>query len=174
MTIVARLLLLFTLLPIIEISLLIPLHDAMGSAATVGLVCVTAILGTALTKWQGSAALRRIKEAIGSGKLPGEEIVDGVLVLMAGVTLITPGVLTDTTGLLLLVPFVRAPVRKYAMKRVTAWMENKTTSYVVGGSSSSFGGSPFGGGGRDDVIDITPEEGASERVHEPEVVVQNR
>ncbi len=147
MSIVARLLLLFTLMPIIEISLLIPLHSGIGGWATFALVCVTATLGTIMVKWQGGLALQRIKEAISRGALPGEEIIDGVLVLVAGVTLITPGIVTDTTGLLLLVPFIRKPVRGYAKKKLLSWMELKTESYAFGGVGGGPSADSFYDGG---------------------------
>jgi UPF0716 protein FxsA len=168
------LLLLFTLLPVVEISLLIPLHNAIGNWPTIGLICVTATLGTLLMRWQGGMALRRIKDAVRGGQLPGEEIIDGVLVLMAGVTLITPGVLTDTTGLLLLLPSVRAPVRRYAKRKLLAWLDAKAMFGVgaTGGPSPLVDGDDLGGGagfGEPDglfsageashrVVDITPEE----------------
>ena len=132
MSTIAKLLLLFTLIPIAEISLLIPLHSLVGDWPTFGIICVTAILGTILTKWQGGAAFGRIKEAISEGRLPGEEIIDGVLVLLAGATLITPGVLTDTVGLLLLLPTLRAPITRYAKKRIMSWIDGKSTSAGVG------------------------------------------
>lgn len=128
MSTIAKLLILFTLIPVAEIGLLIPLHSLIGGWATFGLICFTATLGTILTKWQGGAAFKRIKEAISEGRLPGEEIVDGVLVLLAGVTLITPGVLTDTVGLLLLLPSVRRPVTRYAKKRIMGWIDAKGAS----------------------------------------------
>jgi UPF0716 protein FxsA len=169
MSVVARLLLLFTIMPIIEISLLIPLHNAIGGWATIGIVCATAALGTALTRWQGAAALRRIKDAIRNGQLPGEEIIDGVLVLLSGALLITPGVLTDTTGLLLLIPSLRAPVRRYAMRRLLTWLDAKAFGLGgaapivdaddLGGGASAFGAPDglFGADARHQTIDITPE-----------------
>lgn len=152
MGIIARLLVLFTIVPIVEITLLVLLHDAVGFWVTFGTVCTTAILGTVLTRWQGTAALRRIKETLAGGQLPGEEILDGVLVLLAGATLITPGVLTDTVGLLLLVPAVRKPIREYAKRRAVKWLDLKAQTYRPRGPAPAeyFGGDP-------DVIDITPD-----------------
>jgi UPF0716 protein FxsA len=161
MSIVARLLLLFTLLPIIEISLLIPLHNAVGGLATFGIICFTALAGTGLTKWQGTAALTRIKETVNSGGLPGEDILDGVLILVAGVTLITPGVLTDSMGLLLLLPPVRRPVRAYIKKRGLEWIKDKGRSSAVHVHSYSTGGGqpePYSAAREPGVIDITPAE----------------
>ncbi len=178
MSIVARLLLLFTLMPIVEISLLIPLHGAIGTPATIGMICCTAISGTILTRWQGTEALARIKETLGKGGLPGEEILDGVLVLLAGAMLITPGVLTDVFGLSMLLPFVRRPVRAYVKKRSMKWLDGKAQTYIatdaghypsgpspydpvgMDGFSDgvSFESAPMGRGAVDgDVIDITPE-----------------
>ena len=166
MSVIARLMLIFTLIPIVEISLLVPLHSAIGGWATVGLVCFTAILGTILVRWQGSAALQRIKDAIGEGKIPSDEIIDGLLVVVAGTTLITPGILTDTTGLLLLIPTLRAPVRRGIKKRVMGWLEGQASSsatayvrygdprqeesgygYEYGGYGDGYGAGPRSGGG---------------------------
>ncbi len=153
MGIIARLLVLFTIVPIIEITLLVLLHEAVGFWWTFGTVCATASLGTILTRWQGTAALRRIKETLSKGQLPGEEILDGVLVLLAGATLITPGVLTDTVGLLLLIPAVRRPIRNFVKKRAVKWLDLKAQTYRP--RVPSDGG--FYGGGDPNVIDITPE-----------------
>lgn len=153
MGIIARLLVLFTIVPIVEITLLVLLHDAVGFWWTFGTVCATATLGTVLTRWQGTAALRRIKDTLKKGQLPGEEILDGVLVLLAGATLITPGVLTDTVGLLLLIPAIRRPIRNYTKKRAMKWLDLKAQTYRPRVPSES----PYYRGGDQDVIDITPE-----------------
>lgn len=134
MSTIAKILAVLTLMPIVEIGLLIPLHNLIGGWWTVGLVVFTAMLGTILIRWQGAAALRRIKEAIGEGRLPSDELLDGVLILLASVALITPGVITDTTGLLLLVPSLRAPVRRLIGRRVSRWL----------GEKASPGGAGFG------------------------------
>lgn len=126
MSTVAKLMFLLTLVPILEISILIPLHDLIGGWWTLGLVVFTATLGTVLIKWQGGMAMRRIKEAIADGKLPGDEILDGVLILISSVMLITPGVVTDTIGLILLVPSFRAPIRRYLSERVKRWIAGKS------------------------------------------------
>jgi UPF0716 protein FxsA len=153
MGIIARLLVLFTIVPIIEITLLVLLHDAVGFWWTFGTVCMTASLGTLLTRWQGTAALRRIKETLAKGQLPGEEILDGVLVLLAGATLITPGVLTDTVGLLLLIPAIRRPIRNYTKKRAMKWLDLKAQTYRPKVASEG----AYYDGADPNVIDITPE-----------------
>lgn len=125
MSTLAKLLLVLTLMPILEITLLVGIHNLVGEWWTIGIVICTALLGTLLIKWQGGAALRRIKETIGEGRLPADEILDGVLILAASIALITPGVLTDTTGLLLLVPTLRAPVRRFIARRTKRWLAEK-------------------------------------------------
>jgi UPF0716 protein FxsA len=155
MGIIAKLLILFTIVPIIEITMLISLHGLVGFWWTFATVCVTATLGTILTRWQGTAALRKIKGALSSGTLPGEEILDGVLVLLAGATLITPGVLTDTVGLLLLIPAVRAPIRRYVKRRFIKWLDLKAQTYTVRAPPVSQAGYYVGNDA--DVIDITPD-----------------
>ena len=149
---IARLMVVFTVLPILEITLLMYIHSAMGMWTTLGVVLGTATLGTVLSRWQGKAALDSIKRAIQEGQLPGDEIVDGVLVLVAGVLLITPGVITDTTGLLLLIPSLRRPVRGYLKRRFLSWLDQRARSYVSGGEEPWRMGGPAGG----EVIDITP------------------
>jgi len=133
MSTIAKLMFLLTLVPVLEVSILIPLHDLIGGWWTLGLVVCTATLGTMLIKWQGGLALRRIKEAIADGKLPGDEILDGVLILVSSITLITPGVVTDTIGLILLVPSFRAPIRRYVSGRVKRWIEGKSPAGVAYG-----------------------------------------
>ena len=140
MSLIAKLMLLFTLIPIVEIALLVQLHAAIGARWPIAIVCCTAVLGTVLVRWQGKAALQKIKEAIGEGKIPGDEIIDGILVLLAGTTLITPGVLTDTTGLLLLVPVLRAPIRKLIKRRFVKWLGGDVSS----SSFMGYGGSVYG------------------------------
>lgn len=92
-----------------EIALLIKVGGLLGGWATFGLVIATGIVGAALAKHQGAAVLRRLRDSLAGGD-PTLALVDGALVLAAGVTLLSPGFLTDATGLLLLIPQVRAPI----------------------------------------------------------------
>ncbi len=115
----AKLLLLFTVVPLVELYLLLVLGRAMGLWPTVGLVLATALLGTLLAKREGLRVWRSWREALSRGELPEEGILGGVLVLVGGVLLITPGVLTDLTGILLLIP----PSRRFVAKLVRARLE---------------------------------------------------
>ncbi|HEX2255047.1 MAG TPA: FxsA family protein [Thermoanaerobaculia bacterium] len=103
----ARLALLFVLVPLAELALLVWIGRHVGLVPTVALVVATGILGATLARWQGMVAWRRFRAATDAGRLPHREILDGLLVLVAGAVLLTPGLLTDVAGFLLLVPSVR-------------------------------------------------------------------
>ncbi len=103
----AKFVLAFTLIPIVEMFLLILLGDALGFWGTVSLVLITGIVGGALAKSEGLRVLRKWQGSLARGEMPEEGVVGGLLVLIGGVLLITPGVLTDVAGLLLLIPATR-------------------------------------------------------------------
>jgi UPF0716 protein FxsA len=110
-TMFKKLLLLFILVPLAELYLFMTLGAKIGILETVGIIVITGILGAWLTKAQGANALRRFQQASAEGRLPHKEVVDGLLILLAGAVLITPGFLTDAVGFLLLLPPVRALMR---------------------------------------------------------------
>jgi UPF0716 protein FxsA len=112
-----RLLLLFTIVPLVELFLLVKLGTVVGVGPTVALVIFTGILGAWLARQQGLGVLRRLSEDLAKGRLPAEALIDGLLILIAGAVLLTPGLLTDALGFLLLVPQGRAVVRKAAVAR---------------------------------------------------------
>jgi len=103
-----KLALLFIIVPIIEIALLIELGQIIDVWPTIALILTTGVIGAWLARMQGRRALGAIRLSLQQGRLPGDALLDGVLVLVAGVVLITPGLLTDVTGILLLVPPIRA------------------------------------------------------------------
>ena len=119
-----RLLILFIVVPLVELAILLKLHELMGLGSTIMLVLCTGFLGASLARQQGFSALGKIQQAMTSGKAPGIEIVEGVLVLVAGAVLITPGLLTDLVGFSLLAPPIRKQIAKYLAKR----FKNKATS----------------------------------------------
>ena len=112
-----RLLLLFTLVPLIELFLLVKLGTVIGIGATVLIVISTGVLGAWLARRQGLGVLRRLSEELNEGRLPGDTLIDGLLILVAGVLLLTPGLITDTIGFLLLVPQGRTVVRRIVAAR---------------------------------------------------------
>ncbi len=108
-----RLLLLFTVVPLVELFLLLQLGGLMGPSATFLLVLVTGLLGAWLAKREGLGLLSSLAEELQQGLPPGVRLMEGAMVVMGGLLLVTPGVLTDLTGFTLIVPFTRrrlAPV----------------------------------------------------------------
>ena len=126
--------LLFTLMPLLELWLLFQLSGMFGFWTTIFVVLLTGMLGAVLAKMQGWHTMFKIQNSFRAGQLPAKEMGDGVLILIAGVLLITPGVITDIVGLSLLVPPVRITVRKllqiWLMKRVKIETASFTQSSV--------------------------------------------
>ena len=118
------LLVLFVILPFVELYLLIELGSRIGTLPTLGIVVLTGIAGAALAKHQGLSVLQRIQTEMSFGQMPGEIIFDGILVLIGAVLLITPGILTDTIGFLLLIPVTREIFKKY----LKVWVSKKIKS----------------------------------------------
>lgn len=113
-----KLLLLFILVPIAELYLFITIGSQLGLGPTLAIIIATAVLGASLTKSQGRRAMEKFQAATAAGRMPAKEAIDGLMILLAGAVLITPGFLTDAVGFLLLVPPFRAIVAGYAGKRL--------------------------------------------------------
>ena len=113
---VAVLVILFVVLPIVEISVAIQVAHHIGGANTVGLLLLFSIAGAWLAKRAGFQVMARLRDQVDRGVLPGNEIIDGVLVFVAGVLLLVPGFVTGVIGLVLLLPPVRVAARG-AVKR---------------------------------------------------------
>ncbi len=107
-----RLLLLFTVVPLVELVLLLVLADYTSWKFTLGLVLVTGIAGAALARWQGLRCLRRLQQQAAAGQVPADPLMDGLMILMAAALLVTPGVLTDVVGFGLLAPPVRDVLKR--------------------------------------------------------------
>jgi UPF0716 protein FxsA len=120
------LILLFVTMPLLEIALLIKISEVLRLSGTLVLVIATGILGASLAKWQGTRQLLLIQEELNHGRIPGRSLVDGVLILIAGLVLLTPGVITDAGGFFLLVPPGRAVVRRQLLR----WMERHVQTRV--------------------------------------------
>lgn len=133
-----RLVLLFLLTPAIELGLLIQVDALIGFWPTVGLIVATGIAGSYLARREGISAWRRLTNRLRSGDLPGTELVDGVIILVAGALLVTPGVLTDILGFLGLIPLTRALFRRILIRRFQRKMEEGTMQIQFG----IFGSSP--------------------------------
>ncbi len=106
-----RLVLLFTLVPVIELAVLIQIGRRIGVLETIALVLAAGVAGAYLARRAGVRAVAQVQADLAAGRLPADSLLDGLIVLAAGVMLITPGVVTDLLGLLLLLPPVRAVLR---------------------------------------------------------------
>jgi len=109
----SRLLLIFILIPFIEMMILIQAGRYLGFWPTLFLLVGLGTLGFLLAKSQGLSVVRRIREEIRAGRPPGEALLDAVLIFSGGLLLITPGLLTDAAGLLLMLPPVRDRARRW-------------------------------------------------------------
>lgn len=109
---------LFIVVPLIELFVIIQVGSWIGVLPTVGLVLLTGLLGAALANSQGRAAWRRFNAALADGRMPGREIFDGAMVIFGGALLLTPGFITDIVGILLLLPPSRVFVRRALASRV--------------------------------------------------------
>jgi UPF0716 protein FxsA len=118
----SKLLLLFIVVPAIELALLIEIGSRIGTLATLGLIVVTGIAGAALARSQGLRALRQLQRELQAGHLPANPLVDGAIILVAGALLLTPGFLTDVVGFLLLIPgsrrLLKAAVRRWVERAI--------------------------------------------------------
>lgn len=155
-----RLILLFTLLPLVELSLLLRIGEWLGAGPTIGLVIVTGVAGAWLARREGLRTWERVRTDVAAGRLPAEELVHALLVLIAGIVLVTPGVLTDAAGLLLLLRPARDIVARGMRKRLAGQVQfgsvdfGDLSSEATGrpGPGSSHGPGPDRPGGR--VIEI--------------------
>lgn len=118
--------LLFIVVPIVELVVIIQVGDAIGVLNTVGLLLLSGVLGGWLMKREGLGVVRRIQAAISAGRVPGAELLDAFLILLGGALMLTPGFVTDTAGMALLLPPVRAALRVVLRKRFTARVAGST------------------------------------------------
>jgi UPF0716 protein FxsA len=108
-----RLTLLFVLTPLVELAILVYLGTIIGALYTILIVVATGILGAFMARNQGLAALSRIRGSIERGIIPSNEIFDGALILVGGLLLLTPGIITDIIGFALLVPQTRRIIGRW-------------------------------------------------------------
>ena len=132
--------LLFVLIPVVELSVLIRVGEVLGTWTAIGLVLFTAVLGVSLVRSQGLSTLMQVQQKLARGEAPGQEIVEGMMLAMAGVLLVIPGFVTDFIGLLLLTPLTRRPIAALVFKR----MQLRVVSGLQGGMHGGFGAGPFG------------------------------
>lgn len=126
-------LLLFIAVPLAEIAILVKVGQYIGVLWTVVIVVFTALIGTTLLRFQGFGVLARVGDAISAGRMPVEPAIEGLCLLVAGAFLLTPGLLTDAVGFLLLVPFIRISLAKWTLHRLLESGSVRVSVFKSGG-----------------------------------------
>ncbi|MGB6607660.1 MAG: FxsA family protein [Atribacterota bacterium] len=116
-----KLLILFVIIPVTELYILIEVGKRIGSLTTISIIIFTGILGAYLVKNQGFMILKKIQNDLNDGIMPGDSLIQGVIILAGGILLLTPGFVTDTVGFIFLIPVSRNVIKKYLLK----WLKGK-------------------------------------------------
>lgn len=119
-----RLLVIFTVVPLVELYVMVKVGGLIGVAPTIALILLTGIAGAYLARTQGFDLMRRIQSELAEGRLPTGELLDGAMVLAGGILLLTPGFCTDLMGFSLLVPFTRFFIKRFARLWLQKLIEN--------------------------------------------------
>lgn len=135
----ARLFLVFSCVSLLEIFVLVKVGGFLGAWPTVALVIITALIGSSLVRSQGLQLVKQLQQRMAQGEMPGIQLIEGVMLLMTGVLLVTPGFVTDFSGLLLLQPKIRARIAKFLLEKVNLkTFESRSGSYSQSATGASF------------------------------------
>ena len=127
-----KLLLAFTIIPIIEIYLLIEIGSIFGALTAIILVILTGFLGAFMARMQGLQTLFRIQESLREGRMPSGELLEALLIVISGLVLLTPGFLTDSAGFLLLIPTTRNTIISWLQRQIELrYMSNRPEDIIV-------------------------------------------
>ena len=143
MSCLARLALVFIVVPVLELVILLRLGQAVGFLPTLGLVLATGFAGAALARAEGLRVLFQLQRELASGRMPGQALLDGISILLGGVLLLTPGILTDLAGIVLLLPPSRRWIQRRVRGRLEAGLRSGSVRFVTLDPSGGVG--PFGG-----------------------------
>ena len=113
-----KLFLAFTIIPFLEIYLLIKIGSYVGALNTLMIVILTGFLGALLARHQGLKTMLKVRESLSRGEMPAEHLLDALLVLLAGIVLLTPGFLTDLAGFTILIPTTRFHFKRWLRKKL--------------------------------------------------------
>lgn len=127
----SRLLVLFIIVPLIELALLIELGGIVGVWPTIALVLGTGAVGAALARSQGARVLREIRAELAMGRMPAARMLDGLMILIGGILLLTPGVLSDLLGIALLFPPSRVAFKQILRIRLERMIRTGRASFTV-------------------------------------------
>jgi UPF0716 protein FxsA len=117
MKLLSKLIPLFIIIPLVELAVLIQIGKWLGVWDTIWLCIITAILGAFLVKLEGLRVWLKLQVELMQGRMPTNQLIDGVLILVGGIMLLTPGVITDLIGLTLLLPFTRSLYRTWLKRK---------------------------------------------------------
>ena len=127
-----KLFLAFTIIPIIEIYLLIEIGSMFGALTAVTLVILTGFFGAFLARMQGMQTLYQMQESLREGRMPSGELLDALLIVIAGLVLLTPGFLTDSAGFLLLIPSTRNAIKNWLRRQIELrYMSNRPEDIII-------------------------------------------
>ena len=126
------LLLVFLVVPIVELYVIVQVAGGIGVLETLGLLILVSIVGAWLVRFQGLLIVNRIQSQLTKGEMPADALIDGGLVLFAGALMLTPGFVTDAVGVVLLLPPTRAPFRALVKRRFTG----RIATFTSAGSAS--------------------------------------
>ena len=127
----SKLLALFIGVPLLEVLILIKLGEVMGFWNTILLVIGTGVVGAYLAKLYGLTIWYQIQQDLQMGQMPADKLMDGLLVLVGGIVLLTPGLLTDILGLALLFPGTRYFFKQWLRERLTVMAQNQNTNFFI-------------------------------------------
>ncbi|MBW1852341.1 MAG: FxsA family protein [Deltaproteobacteria bacterium] len=126
-----KLFLAFTLIPFLEIYLLIEVGTVIGSLNTIALVILTGFAGAYLARMQGMQTMLRVRSSLQQGNMPTEDLIDALLIFVAGIVLLTPGFLTDAAGLLVLFPPTRTHIKRFLRQRLENWTRSQNVHFNI-------------------------------------------
>ena len=119
-----KLFLAFTLIPVVELYLLIKVGSVIGALNTILLAILTGAAGAYLARLQGLQTMFRVRARLQQGEMPAEDLLDALIIFAAGIVLLTPGFLTDIVGLMLLLPLTRLKFKKWLRHNLDQWLQN--------------------------------------------------
>lgn len=126
-----KLILLFIGVPLLEVSILIKLGAEIGFWPTILIQIVTGVIGASLARFEGLRVWTGIQKGLEKGEVPAEKMLDGLMILAAGLVLLTPGLFSDVLGLLLLIPWTRSLFKHYMRRRLTRMAQHRRTGFTI-------------------------------------------
>jgi UPF0716 protein FxsA len=127
----SKLIVIFITVPLVEIYFLIKMGQLFGAFHTVALVILTAILGAYFARLEGLRTLERIQLQLMNNHMPAEELMDAILIFVAGVLLLTPGFLTDAAGFWVLIPITRSQVKRWLRRQFDRHLQKRSMSIEI-------------------------------------------